>query len=154
MKLQSLMNRGENKARVLTRARMLLLSERGKTIVQIVDVLGVAPDTVQRTRTRYREGGLEAVLLDKPRSGRPKKITEQEIQRIVALVCSHPPEGYARWSIGLLTKEAMARQLVNAIGESTVGHILRDHRLKPWREKNVVRSKTERGISGVDDHQI
>jgi hypothetical protein len=63
-------------------------------------------------------------------------------QRIVALVCSPPPEGRARWTVRLLADEAVKRKLVPRVGRETVRILLESHDLKPWREKNVVRGRT------------
>ena len=66
----------------------------------------------------------------------------QQRQRIVALVCSPPPEGRARWTVRLLAEEAVKRKLVPRVGRETVRILLESHDLKPWREENVVRGRT------------
>lgn len=142
-KIKRLLNAGRSPARLLTRCRVLRLSAKGGSVHQIARTLEIAPDTVQRIRTRYKQEGFQAVLTEKPRSGRPRQITEPEIQRIVALACSPPPPGYARWTIRLLAQEAVAQKQVKAIGKTAVGEILSQHQLKPWRKKNVVRSETQ-----------
>lgn len=140
-KLEGFLKRGEAKARVLRRCRILLLSEQGRSKREIADILAVAADTVQRIRDRYRQEGLAGVLKDKPRTGRPRGFTDRQAHRIVALACSEPPRGYVRWTERLLAQEAPRRKIVPRIGKTSVGEILRGHRLKPWREKNVVRAQ-------------
>lgn len=140
-KLEAFLKRGQAKARVLRRCRILLLSEQGRSKREIAEILSVAPDTVQRIRDRYRQEGLEGVIQDKPRSGRPKEITDKHVQSVVALACSDPPAGHARWTERLLVQEAPRRKIVPRISKTSVGKILRGHRLKPWRKKNVVRSQ-------------
>ena len=63
-------------------------------------------------------------------------------QRIIAMVCSQPPEGRARWTVRLVAQEAVKRKLVPRVGRKHPGSLL-DHDLKPWREKNVVRGRTD-----------
>ena len=140
-KLEGYLKRGEAKARVLRRLRIILLSESGRSKREISEILGVAPDTVQRIRDRYRQEGLEGIAADKPRTGRPRVHTEKHVQGIVALACSDPPPGYARWTERLLVREACRRKVVARICKTSVGEILRGHRLKPWRKKNVVRAQ-------------
>ena len=63
-------------------------------------------------------------------------------QRIIAMVCSDPPEGRARWTVRLVAQEAVKRKLAPRVGRETIRILLQDHDLKPWREKNVVRGRT------------
>jgi hypothetical protein len=60
---------------------------------------------------------------------------------VVALACSSPPEGFACWSIRLLAEETVRRNIVPSVGRETIRMLLQSHGLKPWREKNVVRSE-------------
>jgi hypothetical protein len=65
-------------------------------------------------------------------------LDDQEKQRFVAMVCSPPPEGQARWTVRLVTEQAVKRKLVPRVGRETIRILLQSHDLKPWREKNVV----------------
>src|SRR5271165_4273881 len=64
-------------------------------------------------------------------------------QRIIAMVCSDPPEGRARWTVRLVVEEALKRRLVPRVGRETIRILLLHHDLKPWREKNVVRGRPQ-----------
>jgi putative transposase len=64
-------------------------------------------------------------------------------QRIIAMVCSDPPEGRARWTVRLVVEEAVKRRLVPRVGTETIRVLLLHHDLKPWREKNVVRGRPQ-----------
>jgi hypothetical protein len=70
-------------------------------------------------------------------------LTPSEAQRIVAMVCSDPPEGQARWTVRLIAEEAVKRKLVPKAGRETIRILLQSHELKPWREKNVVVRRDE-----------
>jgi transposase len=69
----------------------------------IAATLGVCPATVQNVRTRYRTGGLDAALHDKPRSGQPRQVTPREEAYITTIACSTPPAGRSHWTIRLVT---------------------------------------------------
>ena len=63
--------------------------------------------------------------------------------RGLTMGCSDPPEGFARWTVRLLAEEAVKRKLVPRVGRETIRILLLHHDLKPWREKNVVRGRTQ-----------
>jgi DNA-binding transcriptional ArsR family regulator len=69
--------------------------------------------TVSRVRKRYFEEGLEAALNRRPpnREYRRKLDGEQEA-RLIALACSEPPEGQARWSLQLLADKLVELEVV------------------------------------------
>jgi hypothetical protein len=85
------------------------------------------------------EEGLDSALEERPRPGKARLLTSKQEARIIAMVCSKPPRGRARWSVRLIVEEAMRRRLVPTVGRETIRVLLKTHRLKPWREKNVVR---------------
>ena len=89
---------------------------------------------------RYKQGGLDRALYEKQRPGAAPLMSASERQRIIAMVCADPPEGRARWTVRLIAEEAVKRKLVPRAGRETIRILLESHDLKPWREKNVVRS--------------
>jgi putative transposase len=105
--------------------------------------VGVAAKTVRAVARRYEEQGLESALYEKPRPGRHRALDVGQSQRIIAMVCSPPPRGIARWSVRLIATEAVKRKLAPQVGRETIRILLQSHELKPWREKNVVRGGTE-----------
>jgi putative transposase len=56
---------------------------------------------------------------------------------------SDPPEGRARWTVRLVTEQAVKRKLVPRVGRETIRILLENHDLKPWREKKVVCGRTQ-----------
>ena len=103
--------------------------------------VGVGEATARRVRARYEAEGLFAALYDRPRPGGERLLTARQETKIVAMVCGSPPEGRARWTVRLTAQEAVSRGIVSEVGRETVRLLLRDHHLKPWREKNVVRQR-------------
>ena len=139
--LDKLLSGGLQPVRTVLRALVLRQLADGQTIRKVARNLGLTPKTVWLTSQRYQQGGLEGALYERARPGKEARLDTQQRQRIVALVCSPPPEGRARWTVRLLAEEAVKRKLVPGVGRETVRILLESHDLKPWREKNVVRGR-------------
>jgi transposase len=126
--LRTLLNRGVAPARRLTRARILLLADEGGPDPEIATALHVHRATVERTRRRFVEGGVERALSDKPRPGGRPKLDGEQAAHLVALACSAPPEGRARWTMRLLADRLVELALVEAISDETVRRTLKKTR--------------------------
>ena len=137
-KLKELVRAGVQSVRVVRRALVLTQLDRGDTASQVAAGLQLSEKAVREIGWRYKEQGLERALYDKRRPGARPLLENDERQRIVAMVCSNPPEGYARWTVRLIAEEAVKRKLVPRVGRETVRILLQHHDLQPWREKNVV----------------
>ena len=123
--LKQLINKGEEKARKITRSRILLLADAGKTDTQIIEALSTARNTIRQVRQRYTEQGLEAALNEKGRPGAPKKYKGAQRAKITALACSEPPGGHCRWSLRLLADKAVELKFVDEISYITIDRILK-----------------------------
>ena len=123
--LNTFVKKGQKNARELTRAHILLLVNRGKTEMEIKDLLGISRATVSNIKDRYRKEGLRNTLTDKPRSGQPKKYSERHEPEIIAQACIKPPEGYKRWSLTLLTVEMRKKQGFETINRESIRLILK-----------------------------
>jgi hypothetical protein len=126
--LKALVTKGSSKARVMTRARILLLAHRQVTDSDIKEALGISVQMVQATRKRFALGGLDAALFDAPHTGRPAKFDGKDRAAITALACSEAPEGHAQWSIRLLAEKAVELNLVDHSAPSTVFYMLKKTR--------------------------
>ena len=124
-KLQKIARRGENKARVITRARILLLSSEGCTDQQVADALQIGRATVERIRRRAVREGVEPALVDRPRPGSEPKLDAKQEAQLVAIACSEPPPGQKRWTIRLLMEEVMQQKIVDHISFETVRRIVK-----------------------------
>ena len=138
-----MLTKGRESSRVLRRASILRQLDRGHKAAQVATSVGVAAKTVRAIAQRYEEEGLESALYEKPRPGKQRALDVGQSQRIIAMVCSPPPQGIARWSVRLIATEAVKRKLAPQVGRETIRILLQSHELKPWREKNVVRGGTE-----------
>ena len=138
--LEALLGGDEPSARVRVRARVLLLSHEDWDCASIATATGSSTSTVGRVRRRYCEEGLKEALSEGHRPGARPKLSRQEEQRVVALACTDPPKGFARWSLRLLTSEATRTGIIPKVSRERIRVLLHEHGIKPWREKNVVHS--------------
>ena len=120
------------------RANVLLLLDEGPSRTQISQIWGVGVATVGRVKRGYREEGLDGALYEQTRSGRPVTFGLHDRKKIIALACTDPPEGQARWTLRLLAEHC---GLAPQPSRNTVSLILKEDGIKPWRKKNVVRSR-------------
>ena len=123
--LKQLISKGTEKARKITRCRILLLADEEKTDTQIIEALKTACNTVRQVRFRYVQEGLEAAINEHSRPGAPKRITGRQKAKITALACSDPPEGRNRWTLRLIADRAVELEMVDAISHQTVKRILK-----------------------------
>ena len=110
------------------RARIVLRAAEGATNTEIAAEAGVSLPTVGLWRRSFSERGLDG-LRDAPRSGRPREIDDDEVQRVLAMTLESPPDGSTQWSV---------RRLAAATGLSatTVHRIWREHKLKPHQVRS------------------
>ena len=137
--LKRVLGGGIEQVRVAMRAVALLRLAEGMGAPQIAEILPMTRQSVRNLARRYQQGGLERALYDKQRPGAASLLSNPQRQRIMAMVCSDPPRGRARWTVRLVAQEAVQRRLLPRVGRETIRLLLLSHDLKPWREKNVVR---------------
>ena len=123
--LEGFRSKGQHSARETTRAHILLALEADVPAIQIQNVLGVSPMVIWRTKSAYREKGLDYALHDAARPGQPAKYSTDQEAEVVALACSQPPQGAARWTIRLLTVAAGHRPKLAGVNRETVRQILK-----------------------------
>lgn len=129
--LEQMVRSGKTPARTLTRARVLLKADCGGerigwTDEQIVEALDVGRATVERIRQRLVEESFETALYSR-RPGRryPHKLDGEAEAHLVALACTQPPAGHARWTVRLLTGRLVELGVVEAVSRETVRRVLK-----------------------------
>jgi putative transposase len=142
-KLDGILSGGLQAVRTVLRALALCHLHDGKTVSEVAASVQLTPKAVREIGRRYEDSGLNQVLYDKQRPGAATMLEDSQKQRIIAMVCSDPPEGRARWTVRLVAEEAVKRRLVPRVGRESIRILLLHHDLKPWREKNVVRGRTQ-----------
>jgi transposase len=142
--LAQLLSGGVQQVRVVLRALALLQLAKGASAPRISSVVPLTPQAIRKVGHRYQEGGLERALYERQRPGAAELLDDSQKQRLIAMVCSSPPEGRARWTVRLVAEEAVKRKLVPRVGRETIRILLLSHDLKPWREKNVGGGRSRR----------
>jgi transposase len=141
---------GIQQVRVVLRAIALEQLTAGQTAPAVARIVHLSPQAVRRIAHRYRHNGLQGALYERPGRGAKELLETSDKQRIIAMVCSQPPAGQARWTVRLIAEEAVKRKLVPQVGRETIRVLLSSHDLKPWREKNVVRRRSGRRVPAQD----
>ena len=123
--LLGITRRGKSSGRKVNRSLILCKADEGLTDQQVAEALLVGPATVGRVRQRFVEGGLKRALDDLPRPGQRRKLDGKQEAHLVALACSAPPEGHARWTLRLLADQAVELELAGSISRETVRQVLK-----------------------------
>ena len=130
--LAALIRKGSSPAHRLLKARVLLkadVSEAGEgwSDNEIIDALATSASMVYGVRKQLVEEGLDAVLSRKAAAspGVPRIFDGEKEARLIALACSKPPEGYARWSLRLLESKVVELGIVEAASDSTIQRVLK-----------------------------
>jgi transposase len=136
--LKSLIASGTAPARKLTHARILLKADQspegpGWVDEQVAEAVETSQPTVSRVRKQYFEEGMEAAP-NRRASNREyhRKLDGEQEARLVALACSEPPEGRARWSLRLLADKLVELEIVDEeVSYQTVRRTLKKTNLSP-----------------------
>jgi transposase len=135
--LESVIKSGNAPARVQTRARILLLTDRstgqGRTDAEIAEALLCSSATVANVRKRCLQEGVEAALVEKPRPGRAPKITGDLEAQISVIACSDPPEGCSRWTVRQITARVIELGLLDAVDHTTIWERLKKINSSPGK---------------------
>jgi hypothetical protein len=132
--LATLIRKGKSPAQRLLKARILLkadVSEAGEgwSDTEIIEALETSASMVYRVRKHASrlEEGLEAVLSRKPRAAPavPRIFDGETEAKLIALACSEPPEGRARWTLRLLESKVVELNIVARASDSTIGRTLK-----------------------------
>ncbi len=129
--LTDLISKGAAPARSIMRANILLASDRNNkkhmTITEIARTFSTSTTTVENVRASYVEKGLQKTINRKKRETPPvaPKITGDVEAHIIALACSKPPDGYAKWSVRLLAEKCVELNYVESISHMTVSRTLK-----------------------------
>jgi transposase len=111
-------------ARVVERARIVLLADEGLENKQIGARMGMTPEKAARWRMRFLQGGIAALQKDRPRPGRTRTITDRRVKKVVEMTLHEKPAKATHWSTRTMATAA-------GISEASVRRIWRAHGLKP-----------------------
>jgi transposase len=133
--LQDLVRGGKGAVRRIKRAQILLAADAKSTDEAIAINVGAGTSTVYRTKQRFVEEGLEQALSESPRPGAPRKLDASDESLLIAVACSKPPGGRAKWTMRLLADEVVRLTAHDSLSDETVRRRLGELPLKPWQEK-------------------
>lgn len=129
--LHRIIKSGTSTARMIMRANILLLSDihasQYHTTAEIAEMLHTTKTTIQNVRKSYAENGFEYSIHRKKRTTPPvpAKVDGAVEAHIIALCCSQPPEGYARWSVRLLSDKCVELGFIESISHMTISRTLK-----------------------------
>jgi len=130
--LGKLVSAGRRSARTLARARVLLKADQAEggpawDDARIAEALGCGRRTAERVRQRFVERGLAAALAHKPqdRPSRERKFDGAAEARLIALACSAPPVGRARWTLKLLADRLVELEVFDSVSDEAVRRVLK-----------------------------
>lgn len=124
--LTALVNKGKGNARRMRRARILLMADEaqengGWKDADIAKALSASVRTIERTRQKCVEEGIEAALNHTRQKNRRSKILDGEAEaRLVQLACSEAPDGREDWTLQLLADKLIELEVVETISRETV----------------------------------
>lgn len=124
--LSTLVNKGKGIARRLTRARILLMADENQAEgawkdADIAKALGVHVRTVERTREKCVEMGIETALNHtRPTKRRAKVLDGAAEARLAQLACTEAPDGHESWSMQMLADKLIELEVVETVSRETV----------------------------------
>ena len=142
--LTSLVDTGKQAAYRRRHAQILLLADQGEhgpaePDHEIAKQVRVWRTTVEKVRKRCVQEGLEAALERRKRSRVRSSVLDGEGEaQLIAIACSEPPAGRARWTLRLLSDELQRREVVQSISHETVRRVLKKNQAQAVAQEDVV----------------
>jgi len=131
-------------ARVVERARVVLMAADGLENKEIAGRMNMTPEKAARWRNRFLAGGVAALQKDAPRPGKPRTITERKVKRVVEMTLHNKPANATHWSTRTMARAA-------GISEASVRRIWRAHGLKPHQVRSFKLSRDVRFQEKLED---
>lgn len=139
--LEALVSKGKHAAQKVLTALVLLNCDTSKqqkrrrsSSEDLAEVLQISARKIDRVKRCFVEEGLDAVLNRQPSQRVYERIVDGNAEaHLIALSCSEPPQGHARWSLKLLAEKAVELQYVETISRETVRRTLKKTNSSPGR---------------------
>ena len=142
-KLNTMARRPKTAQAMAMRARIVLDCARGLSNSDVARKLNITGATVGKWRERFRKGGLEG-LLDEPRVGAPRTITDQKVEEVVTKTLESMPGNSTHWSTRLMAAET-------GLTQNAIVRIWRAFGLQPHRVENFKFCKDPQFVEKVRD---
>ena len=137
-----LASKGKHKSQKILNALILLGCDEGRHQVkrsknkEMARVLNISMKKIDRVKRRFVEEGFEVALNGKKGSRVYTKKADGDFEaHLVALSCSEPPEGFARWSLRLLAEKVVELNYIDSISHEAVRRVLKKTKLSPGNGK-------------------
>lgn len=141
--LDALTSKGKHRSQKILNALILLGCDEGEYQLkrsineEIARVLNVSMRKIDRVKRRFVEEGIEVALNGRKRSRVYAKKADGDFEaHLVALSCSEPPEGFARWSLRLLSDKVVELGYIDSISHETVRSVLKKTKSSLGNEKD------------------
>ncbi len=142
--LERLVRQRSKPARLIERARIVLLAADGLENKQIAKRMRMTPEKAARWRSRFLEGGVAALEKDAPRPGRTRIITDRQVKTVVKMTLEETPANATHWSTRTMAGAA-------GISEASVRRIWRAHGLKPHQVRTFKLSRDPAFTEKLED---
>ena len=140
--LKSIKSKGKHQSQKIMNALILLNCDEGdfqtkkSTNEQVANVLKISMKKIDRVKRRFVEDGVEVALNGHKGSRIYEKKADGDLEaHLVAISCSEPPEGFARWSLRLLADRVVELNYIESISYETVRRVLKKTKLSPGKSK-------------------
>ena len=127
-RLYTCIHTGRTSARVRTRAQILLKLGEGWSLAEVCRAFDVCRNTAVRVRTRFAEGGAEAVLSEQRQTHYRQALTGSQQAHLIAVACSPVPDRHEHWTLRMLAGKAVEFGYVRRISPETVRQLLKKMR--------------------------
>ena len=117
---------------------MLLLADEGRSDEQVAQALQAGSATVGRVRQRFVEEGLASALSERPRCGQRPKLTGPQEAHLIAVACSAPPPGHARWTLRLLAGRVVELGFAETYSYEAARRVLKKTTSSPGKRNSGV----------------
>src|SRR5438105_3053380 len=142
-RLQAWARRRTSAQALAQRSRIVLAAASGKNNSQIAAELAINRDTAAKWRSRFGRGRLDG-LLDEPRPGRPRTVTDAQVEEVIVRTLETTPRDATHWSTRSLAAEL-------GLSQSAVARIWRAFGLQPHRQETWKLSRDPQFIDTVRD---
>jgi len=131
--LEAFAKKGVHSARLITRAKAILALDRSNKkdhlrIGKICEQVGLSREAINTIRKEFLSSPSVGEFLTRKKRETPPvppKVTGEVKAHIIALVCSEPPKGYARWTLQLLADKSVELKYIDSITDMTVWRLLK-----------------------------
>ena len=142
-RLQNWSKRRKTAQALALRARIILLAARNWNNIEVADELQITRQTVGRWRRRFIEKRLQG-LLDEPRPGAPRKLSDADIEQVITKTLESTPRGATHWSTRSMAK-------ATGMSQTAISRIWRAFALQPHRSKTFKISRDPLFVDKVRD---